>query len=75
MKKQFLLLVMIIILCVCFCTLNGNRLQACDANAAVCTVIKTSRPVVKEAATNNPAEYVEETDMPANYFMNPFIPM
>lgn len=75
MKKQFLLLVMITMLCVCFCSLNGNRLQACDANSAVCSVIKTSLPVVKEAIKNCSAKYVEETDMPANYFMNPFIPM
>lgn len=75
MKKQFIFLAMIIMLCICFCTLNGNRLQACDSNAAICTVIITSKPVVKEDFKINPAEYVDEIDMPANYFMNPFIPM
>ena len=75
MKKQFLLLVIITMLCICFCTLSGNKLQACDANVAECGVIKTTMPVIKEAPAKSSAEHEDEFDLPANYLMNPFITM
>ena len=74
-KKQFLLVIMIFTLCICFCSLNGNKLKACDANAAVCGVMSTTIPVIKETVKKVTVEYVDETDMPLNYLMNPFIPM
>ena len=56
-------------LCILSCTHNGKKLQACNANS------KASGSVVKEALKNCNVEQVEESEMPANYLMNPFISM
>lgn len=73
MRKLILLLMMIFILCIS--SLNENKLQACDANMAVCGVLNTSTTEVKTNVNKIQVEYTSEIDMPLNALMNPFIPM
>ena len=75
MKKRILFLGIIAILCFCFCTLKSKRLQACNINPKGCLVIKASGSVVKESLKNCNVEQVEESEMPVNYLMNPFMSM
>ncbi|MBX2934972.1 MAG: hypothetical protein KF825_12075 [Ferruginibacter sp.] len=73
MRKLILLLMMIFILCIS--SFKVNKLQACDANMAMCGVVNTSTTELKTTVKKIQVEYTSEIDMPLNALMNPFIPM